>query len=77
MQNLLDLPRKKKVSDYNKARFEIIEKYKNINGLISIYEYGSVSAPGISDLDIILVFSKKFKGKKIKLRNNSNFLNFF
>ena len=43
MQNLLDLPKKKKVSDYNKARFEIIKKYKNINGLISIYEYGSVS----------------------------------
>ena len=77
MQNLINLPKKKVLKDYDKARLEIVEKYKNVNGLVSIYEYGSVSAPGISDLDIILVFSDGMRGKKVKVANNSKFLNFF
>ena len=55
MQNLSNLPKIKNLKDYDKARSEIIKKYGNIDGLISIYEYGSVSVPGISDLDIIKV----------------------
>ena len=29
MQNLINLPKKKVLKDYDKARLEIVEKYKN------------------------------------------------
>jgi hypothetical protein len=47
----------KKVSNkfYEVARDEIVKYYSKNNDIISIYEYGSVSAPGVSDLDIMLI----------------------
>jgi hypothetical protein len=51
----------KKVSQkyYENARNEIIQYYSKDENITSIYEYGSVSAPGVSDLDIILVLKNK------------------
>jgi len=53
----------KKVSEeyYQKARKEIIQYYSENIDILSIYEYGSVSSPGVSDLDIILVLNDKIK----------------
>jgi hypothetical protein len=53
----------KKVSEeyYQKARKEIIQYYSENIDILSIYEYGSVSSPGVSDLDIILVLKDKVK----------------
>ena len=47
----------KKVSQdfYSSARKEIVDYYSTNSDIVSIYEYGSVSSPGVSDLDIILV----------------------
>ena len=76
MNNFSNHPKKLLLQDYKNSRNEIINFFKNDDKLISIYEYGSVSAPGISDLDIILVYSKKskLKIKKKKINITSNFL---
>ena len=44
---------------YENARDDIVKHYSRSDSVISIYEYGSVSAPGVSDLDIILVLKDK------------------
>ncbi|MDC1188008.1 hypothetical protein N8202_05980 [Gammaproteobacteria bacterium] len=56
----------KKVSEkyYENARNEIIQYYSQNIDVISIYEYGSVSSPGVSDLDIILVLKDDVKTKE-------------
>jgi len=63
----------KKVSQqyYSDARSKIIEFYAKNKDIISIYEYGSVSSPGVSDLDIILVLRDKIESKEDDL-NFSN-----
>jgi hypothetical protein len=40
---------------YESARKEIVQYYSENENVLSIYEYGSVSSPGVSDLDIMLV----------------------
>jgi hypothetical protein len=42
---------------YKNVREEIAEYFSKITEVVSVYEYGSVKAPGISDLDLILVFN--------------------
>jgi len=53
--------------DYNKVLNKIVSKYFSDN-IKSIYTWGSVSAPGISDIDIIIVLNK-IKGLKRVLFN--------
>jgi len=40
---------------YDAARDAYIERVRNLKGVVSIYQMGGVSAPGISDLDLIVV----------------------
>ena len=56
-------PRKISYNYYNEARNELIGSLKENIDIHSIYEYGSISAPGVSDLDLIIVFKNKTKGK--------------
>ena len=51
-----DLPKKQTIINYQKARFVIEKYFKKDKNILSIYEYGKTNAPGISDLDIIIVF---------------------
>ena len=53
-----NIPREYSSGDYKEVVDYIIKKYSKINGLISIYDWGSLSDPGISDLDFIFVFDK-------------------
>ena len=56
-----NLPRKLTLLDYDNARQEITKYFHANEDIIAIYEYGSVSAPGVSDLDIILVLRDKLE----------------
>ena len=56
--NFFNLPRECSIEDYKEAIDKIVGKYSKANGLVSIYSWGDVSAPGISDIDIVLVFGK-------------------
>ncbi len=51
-----NLPRRYTRSDYSDVSKRIAKRYKNLNGLISIYNWGNPSCPGISDIDLVLVF---------------------
>lgn len=56
-------PRRIPMAVYQKAIRELIEHFQKNSDVLSLYEYGSVSAPGISDLDLILVTKEKLKNK--------------
>ena len=53
---------------YNKVIEKIKSKYSSGN-IYSIYRWGDVSAPGISDVDIIIVLKDKTKGLKRAILN--------
>ena len=64
-----DFPKKQTLYNYQKARYFIEKYFKKDKNILSIYEYGKTHAPGISDLDIILVFNSSISissKKKIK-----------
>ena len=46
------------LTHYENIRNEIINFFTGNNDIVSIYEYGSVSAPGVSDLDLIFVLKE-------------------
>jgi len=48
-------PKKIDISYYYKVREELVAYYKAKEDVLAVYEYGTVKAPGISDIDIILV----------------------
>ena len=56
-----NLPRILDISVYQDSKQKIVEYFKNNEDVISIYEYGTISSPGISDLDIILVLKDKIR----------------
>jgi hypothetical protein len=43
---------------YDQSRIDAVQALRNNFDLLSIYEYGSVKAPGISDLDLIIVLNQ-------------------
>ena len=53
--SFFNYPKQALISNYDDVRKAIIKFYMGNSDIISIYEYGSVSAPGVSDLDLIFV----------------------
>lgn len=43
-------------SAYERARTEIVDTYRGLDGVEAIYETGTVADPGISDLDIKVIY---------------------
>jgi hypothetical protein len=50
------------VDAYIEARDSYIKAVRKLPGLVSIYQMGGLAAPGISDIDLILVFDDEVKG---------------
>lgn len=65
-----NIPRQYKIEDYKESINHIIKKYSKVNDLMSIYSWGDASIPGISDIDIVLVF-KSNTNKPLPLLNRS------
>jgi hypothetical protein len=57
---LSSLPSPADLSEYERASDEIVTLLTELPGLIAVYRTGSVSAPGISDLDYIAVVDGRF-----------------
>ena len=55
MYSFTNYPRQVSEAFYTHAREEIVKNYSSNDDIVSIYEYGSVSSPGVSDLDIMLI----------------------
>lgn len=51
-----NLPKKHSLQDYKLAVEGIIAKFSKTKNLVAVYNWGSPSVPGISDLDILMVF---------------------
>ncbi len=64
-RKFINNPKKLPLVIYQKARRELIGHFRKNSDVLALYEYGSVSAPGISDLDLILVTREKLKNKFI------------
>lgn len=43
--------------DYDRSRAFMIDRVSQFSGVVALYEYGVVGAPGLSDLDFIVVLS--------------------
>ena len=57
--SFFNYPKQAVIGNYDDVRSAIIEFYDRNEDVISIYEYGSVSNPGVSDLDLIFVLKDK------------------
>lgn len=53
--------------NYEEARRTVVETFKGINEVSSIYEFGKLNNPGISDLDLIFAFRENISNKNIGL----------
>jgi len=56
VRKYINYPKKVNLSYYENARNEIINYFLEDKSLESIYEFGTVKAPGVSDIDIMLIF---------------------
>jgi hypothetical protein len=54
-RHFIDYPLIEHRADYEPARNHLLKRSTEIAGLLGLYEYGSVGAPGISDIDLIAV----------------------
>ncbi len=52
---------KKVKHDYLLAQEEFVDYYRRIKGVIAIYRYGNFAMPGISDIDMIVVFENGYR----------------
>ena len=68
-----NIPKKCENEDYRYCINHLIKKYSKAMGLNAIYEWGDVSLPGISDIDIVFVFDKN--PKPLPLLKRSFFFN--
>jgi len=50
-------PKQVGISHYNDIRSDLVSHYQDYNDILAVYEYGSVKAPGVSDLDLIFVLN--------------------
>jgi len=55
---LSDFPRIISHSDYDECTVRLIEATLSMKGVLAVYGIGSVSSPGISDLDLVAVFQE-------------------
>lgn len=76
--NLYNLPRVATLEDYHLEIDRYINAVKNISGVRSIFTMGSIKAPGLSDIDIIIVVEDNFSLDNSIHLSTANFdTNFF
>ena len=51
-----NIPLEYDLKSYKESIDYLLKRYSKIKNLISIYEWGSISTPGISDIDLIFIF---------------------
>lgn len=56
-----DIPKPTDPSAYHSILKSVSKKISAIEGVLSVYQIGGISSPGISDLDLVVVFKDDFK----------------
>jgi hypothetical protein len=54
--NFIERPQLRILSDYDSSISLMVEKLNTLQGVHAVYQIGSVSAPGLSDIDMLVVF---------------------
>ncbi|MFC2175549.1 hypothetical protein ACFLR1_01095 [Bacteroidota bacterium] len=52
----IDIPQVRTLKDYSYSIDEMASRVQKLEGVVSIYQIGSVSNPGMSDIDMLVVF---------------------
>lgn len=60
-----DYPSVEHREDYDPSRKHLLKRSAEITGLLGLYEYGSVGAPGISDIDLIAVIDSNIDKQEV------------
>lgn len=74
---LTRLPKRLTREDYKRASHRMVNRLSEIDGVRTIYQVGSVRHPGISDLDLLVVFDNEavYPGNPVQgLRGNDRYL---
>ncbi|HNQ61385.1 MAG TPA: hypothetical protein PKJ62_03260 [Bacteroidia bacterium] len=53
----VDIPTTLVESDYNRILKSVISKLSAVKGIEAVYQIGGIGTPGISDLDLVVIFS--------------------
>ena len=69
--SFFNYPKQAVIGNYDDVRSAIIEFYDHNEDVISIYEYGSVSNPGVSDLDLIFVLKDEISSTESEFNLSS------
>ncbi len=56
-----NFPKKYGIEDYKAAIQKIAKRYSKLDGLKAVYNWGGPSVPGISDIDLVMVFRRHAK----------------
>ena len=54
--SFVDYPRYVPPDGYERAVERVLERLRRVEGVVSVYQVGSVATPGISDIDLLAVF---------------------
>jgi hypothetical protein len=54
---LIDLPQVRQLEEYTNCVDFVVDKINKEKGVLAIYQFGNVTTPGISDIDMLVVFS--------------------
>lgn len=68
--HFIDYPKYVDYENYKKAILTMVEKLKRHEEIVSIYKIGNVHNPGISDIDLVVVFNDGFKFLMNPLKNS-------
>jgi MoaA/NifB/PqqE/SkfB family radical SAM enzyme len=70
---LTDFPQKFEMDFYDSVKKKYVDTIVQCGGIQSIYQMGTVSVPGLSDMDFIIVINDKFGKNELKLCIDSFF----
>ncbi len=74
--NFIDHPIKISMNEYKRAIQSKVESLSNINEITSIYQLGNIKNPGISDIDLLVIFKDNFLFTSNPLNNSSRIENY-
>jgi len=57
------------LGEYRRAVDRYLDQIKNVPGVVSVYLMGGFSAPGLSDIDVIIVVDDSFSGRRSSALN--------
>ena len=66
----IDHPVYYSLKDYTTTISSLIENIQKDEGIVSIYQIGHIANPGISDIDILVIFENDFKSMSNPLENS-------